>query len=92
MNQTLLSADRIFHLVADIAEFLGRDVFQAFAASVEVFIDFERRFLHDGVRIFTSPPKEEILALRDSGLIVILVETQAEQSGRFFWFLRCFHS
>ena len=69
------TTDRIFHLVADIAKFVDRNIFQAFAAPIEVFVDFDRRLLHHGVSIFASTPEEEVFPSRNSGLVVILVET-----------------
>jgi hypothetical protein len=79
LNGASLPADRVLHLVANIAEFLNRDVFQAFTASVEVFVDFQGRFLHHRMRILTPTPKEEVFTLRDARLIVVFVEAQAEQ-------------
>ncbi len=39
------------NLMKDIAQFLGRGVFQAFAAFGELLVDFDRRFLHHFVRL-----------------------------------------
>jgi hypothetical protein len=77
--------------VADIAKFRNGDVFQAFSAAVEVFVDFEGRFLHYGVRIFASTPKEEILPSRYPGLVVVFVEAQSQQGSGFFRGVGCFH-
>jgi hypothetical protein len=84
-------ADGIFHLIADIAEFLGGNVFQAFAATVEVLVDFQGRFLHDGMRIPAAAPEKEVFPLRHAGLLIVLIEAQSQQGGRFFGFVRCFH-
>jgi hypothetical protein len=80
------TADGVGNIAADVAEFGQRDFFQPFTASIEAFVDFYRGFTHKTVRIDASAPKKEVFSARNPGLPVVIIEGQAQQGGRFFWF------
>ena len=86
MAEESWTADGVGNIATDVAEFGQRDVFQAFAASIETFVDFNRGFPHKTVGSIASAPEEEVFSPRNPGLPVVIIEGQAQQGGRFFWF------
>jgi len=84
-------ADGVGNIAADVAEFGQRDVFQAFTASIETFVDFKGGFPHKAMGSITSAPEEEVFSPRNPGLPVVIIEGQAQQGGRFFGFLGSSH-
>ena len=77
----LVVADRIGHVVADIAEFVDGDVVEAFSAAVEMLVDFDGCLLHDGVSFLAAAEQDEILATGEPGVPVVVIKSQPQQSG-----------
>jgi hypothetical protein len=77
----------IDYFADDVADFGDGRVFQAFAAFIEAFVDFDGGFLHHGVRFLASAEQEEVLAAGETGFAVLVVEGQPEQGGGFAGFV-----
>lgn len=84
-------AQRLPYVPADVSQFLGRGVFQAFPLPIEVFVDLHSRLLHDGMSILASAKQDEILPPCQPGVAIIVVEGQPQQGGRFLWRIGSFH-
>ena len=81
------NAGRIFDVVADIAEFADRCVFQAFAPPVEVLVDLQGCFLHYGVRLLAPAAKQEVFSPREPGVTILAIKGQPQQGGRLAMFV-----
>jgi hypothetical protein len=86
-----VAGDRIVHVAADVAEIAHGDVFQTLTSSVEVLVDLQGRFLHRGVCSLAAAVEDEILAARQPGVTIVVVEGQSEQGGGFALLIGGFH-
>ena len=79
------------HFPADIAKFLQRGVLKPFALPVKMLVDLHGRLLHHGVGFLGTADKDEIIAARQPGMAVIVIEGNAEERGRSGGGLGGFH-
>ena len=70
--------------LANLAKFFHRGVFQTLSLAVEMFVDFQGRFLKEVVGFWGPTGQYEILSTRDSCLSVTAIEGESEQSGGAF--------
>ena len=85
-----LPADRVSDLMANVAKFVDRSVFEPFSFFLQMLVDLDGCFLHDSMRILASTPKKEIFPFGHSRLIILGVECQPQQGRLIFW-VRSFH-
>gem|GEM_PF-5447976 len=63
----------------DVAQFLNGNICQPFALAIEMFVNFDRRFLHDAMGLLRTAGEDEIRAAGNPFLTVFGVESQTEQ-------------
>ena len=76
------------NLMGDIDKLLPGDLFESFAFMFQLFVEFYRLLLHEGVSILRPPIEAEILAPGNPAVSVFIIEPEAEQI-RFL--IRVFH-
>jgi len=59
----------------DVEKFAGGTVFQPFSAVLKLLVHLDRRFLHPTVRFIGSAVKDEIVAPRQTGVAVLIIES-----------------
>lgn len=79
--------DGIDHVLADFLEIGDGHFFKPLAATVEIFIDLDRRFLKHGMRFLAAADKQEILAAGEPGFPIVVVERHAQERSGFFRFV-----
>ena len=77
--------------MADAAEIVDGHFFEPFAAFIELLVDLDGRFLHYGMGFLAAADKKEVFTPGQTGLPVIVVKRQPEQSGGLGTFIGCFH-
>ncbi len=81
--------------MADVSQLSGGNVLETFSAGIEVFVDLDGRFLHDGVGVLAASTEEEVLPARDPSVTIVVVQPHAQERGRLllgFTPVRCSHN
>lgn len=85
------SLDRFGDIAADVAEVADRHFLEPFSAFVELFVDLDGCFLHDGMSLLAAADKKEVPSPGEASLPVVIVERQPQDRGRFGTFIGSFH-
>ena len=72
--------------IGDFVELVAGDGVEGFAAAFEVLVELDGFFLHRAVGFLAAADQFEIVAGRDAGMAVLVVQTEAEQHGLFLRF------
>lgn len=78
-SRTAFQPHRIGHIMDDITKFVHGDVLHPLSFLVQSLIDFDRRFLHDGVRLLAATPKDKILSPRHTRVTIVAIQADSHK-------------